>query len=125
MEKAEYTAPTSLADAESRRGVLALEVQTIQAQLGEKSRTDISGKRLTNDEYWEWKRRARHSLNQKLVELRLVNTWIKNNRPCRVDEPLVHLRNLVSIARRHMLSDDERKMASEAEEYLLRRGAAP
>ena len=124
MSQGEYTAPVSLADAENRRGVLALEVQTIQAHLGERSRTDHNGRRLTNEEYWEWKRVERLSLTQKLAELRFVNGWIRCNRPYRVDDALTHLKNLIIILRRHELTDDERQLASEAEEFSLSRDAA-
>lgn len=73
--------PASLADAEERRQQLTLEIQGIQAQLGDKQRTDESGRRLEAQEYWTWKKRAQHALNQKLDELRQLKAWIKENRP--------------------------------------------
>jgi hypothetical protein len=75
------TAPASLADAEDRRQQITLEIQGIQAQLGDKQRTDETGRRLNAQEYWAWKKRAQHALNQKLDELRSLKNWIKEHRP--------------------------------------------
>lgn len=70
----------TIEEAELHRQRLTLEVQTIQAQLGDRRRVDEHGKRLTSNEYWQWKRRATHALNRKLEELRAVKSWIKDNR---------------------------------------------
>lgn len=72
--------PVSLADAEVRRQQITLEIQGIQAELGDKQRTDETGRRLTAQEYWAWKKRAQHDLNQKLDELRTLKAWIKEQR---------------------------------------------
>lgn len=102
--------PTSLADAEDRRQQITLEIQGIQAQLGDKQRTDESGRRLDTQEYWTWKKRAQHALNQKLDELRTLKAWIKEHRPSssydavmrapvnnQVDEIINHLENLYAL----------------------------
>jgi hypothetical protein len=93
--------PVSLADAEERRQQITLEIQGIQAQLGDKQRTDESGRRLDAQEYWAWKKRAQHALNQKLDELRTLKAWIKEHRPSSYDmrDPGVaeHLENLCGI----------------------------
>jgi hypothetical protein len=102
--------PTELADAEVRRQQLTLEIQGIQAQLGDKQRTDEQGRRLTAQEYWSWKKRAQHALNQKLDELRALKSWLKEHRATSFDEArkqaqstsvdtAVHLENLLSILR--------------------------
>jgi len=64
-------------EAEAFRQELTLEVQNIQAQLGDKQRTDDDGRRLTSAEYWTWKKKAQHALNQKLAELREVKKWMR------------------------------------------------
>lgn len=69
---------TTLAEAEERRQQLTLEVQGIQAQLGDRQRTDESGRRLTSNEYWAWKKKAQYALNQKLDELRSIKNWIRD-----------------------------------------------
>lgn len=92
--------PSSLADAEERRQQLTLEIQGIQAQLGDKQRTDESGRRLTAEEYWAWKKRAQHALNQKLDELRSLKTWIKERRP--VYEEHVHPQSKIDTIVGHL-----------------------
>jgi len=67
----------TLEEAEEFRQELTLEVQNIQAQLGDKQRTDDDGHRLTSTEYWAWKKKAQHALNQKLSELREVKKWMR------------------------------------------------
>jgi len=98
--------PVSLADAEERRQQITLEIQGIQAQLGDKQRTDGSGRRLDAQEYWTWKKHAQHALNQKLNELRSLKAWIKERRPSSYDGTAIedaasgvisHLKNLCEI----------------------------
>lgn len=67
----------TLEEAEELRQELTLEVQNIQAQLGDKQRTDDDGRRLTSSEYWAWKKKAQHALNQKLSALREVKRWMR------------------------------------------------
>lgn len=101
--------PSSLTEAEEQRQRITLEIQGIQAQLGDKQRTDETGNRLEASEYWAWKKRAQHALNQKLDELRTLKAWIKEHRPSSYDEVMrspvesqidgivVHLANLCGI----------------------------
>lgn len=78
--------------------MLTAEIQEIQEQLGDKQRTDELGRRLTSREYWTWRKRATHALNQKLDELRTVKNWIRDNRAGTVDDtPLAHLHRLYRI----------------------------
>ncbi len=72
----EFAEPQSLDEADRRRKQLTLDVQSIQAQLGDRQRCDDEGKRLSNREYWAWKKRAQHALNQRLNELREIKQWI-------------------------------------------------
>lgn len=84
----------TLADAEERRQQLTLEIQGIQAQLGDRQRTDDQGRRLSSNEYWAWKKRAQHALNQKLDELRLVKSWIRENQR---ETPVVELARHIGV----------------------------
>lgn len=84
----------TLADAEERRQQLTLEIQGIQAQLGDRQRTDDQGRRLSSNEYWAWKKRAQHALNQKLDELRLVKSWIRENQR---ETPAVELARHIGV----------------------------
>jgi hypothetical protein len=69
--------PKTLEEAEQTRQELTLDVQSIQAQLGDRQRTDDDGNRLSTAEYWQWKKKAQHALNQKLGELRGVKKWMR------------------------------------------------
>lgn len=97
--------PTDLESAEEMRKQLTLDVQTIQTQLGDKQRTDDNGDRLSAREYWTWKKKAQHALNQKLNELRSVKQWIQERRRSSSSEgeslsatmAITHLANLLSV----------------------------
>jgi len=129
-----FDEPTSLAEAEALRVELTNDVQSIQAQLGDKQRTDEDGNRLTSKEYWSWKKRAQHALNQKLDHLRYVKTWIRENRqaayPSRMataDEAIAHVRTLCSILL--VMRDEEVEFSAEeslqidaAKNFLVRVG---
>ena len=80
--------PTSLADADEQRRRLTTEVQELQAQLGDRQRSDNAGRRLGTQEYWSWKRQARDLLTQKLTDLREVKDWIRDNRHALPPGPL-------------------------------------
>lgn len=120
-------APTSPEEAERRRHQLTLDVQSIQAQLGDKQRTDEQGRRLSQKEYWAWRKRAQHSLNKKLDELRLVKAFLREHRRQRhlgPDGALAHLRELyflaVDIQKRVNLSDLEMRKIDAAGLFLNR-----
>jgi len=135
----EFSLPTCIEDAESRRAQLTRDVQEIQAQLGDKQRTDSDGRRLTSAQYWDWKKRAQHRLNQKLAELRAIKQWIRDYRrlsapplePATVDQNLgEHLGRLVIILDRlkeeDVDFDREETIQIEAARACLRRlGASP
>lgn len=73
--------PESLQEAELQRQSLTLEIQDIQAQLGDKQRTNAQGRRLSAQEYWTWNRQAQHALTRKLNQLREVKAWLRAQRP--------------------------------------------
>jgi hypothetical protein len=70
-----YEDPKDIDEAQTRRGTLTLDIQTIQAQLGDESRKAI-GRR----EYNEWRRRTLFALTAKCEELRRVKGWITQHR---------------------------------------------
>jgi hypothetical protein len=88
----------TLEEAEALRQELTLEVQNIQAQLGDKQRTDDEGRRLTSSEYWAWKKKAQHALNQKLSELREVKKSMREKNAgsagSTLHEAIGHVQNL-------------------------------
>jgi len=94
---------TSLVEADERRQQLTLEIQGIQAQLGDRQRTGEDGRRLNAHEYWVWNKRAHHALNQKLDELRSVKAWIRQHRLLSYDpgrpavDLAVHLESLCTL----------------------------
>lgn len=66
-------------EADRRRNALTLEIQGLQAQMGEKTRTDDAGRRLRHDAYWAWRDDAQRTLTRKLGELRELKSWIRTN----------------------------------------------
>ncbi|MBW2691006.1 MAG: hypothetical protein JRE57_00050 [Deltaproteobacteria bacterium] len=130
MNTDEFTAPRTLDEAEVRRQDLTLNVQSIQAQLGDKQRTDDNGRRLTSKEYWAWKKRATHALNQKLDELRLVKQWLRNNRQpsTSIQGAVAHLINILEALGRDepelKLTEDVTHSIEAAEDYLQRLDAS-
>jgi len=96
-----FVEPTTLEEAEQLRKQLTLDVQSIQAQLGDRQRTDESGVRLSGTGYWAWKKKAQYVLNQKLDDLRTVKAWIRTNRPAPNHlagyQAIEHLRRLSDV----------------------------
>ena len=88
-------------EAENFRQEITLEVQNIQAQLGDKRRTDDDGRRLTSAEYWAWKKKAQHALNKKLSELREVKKWMReinaHRAGSKLREAIGHVKKLSSL----------------------------
>lgn len=124
-----FNEPTSIGDADLRRQALIGEIQTIQAQLGDRHRTDKQGRRLPSHEYWDWSRKARYSLNLRLEELRSIKDWIKSRRPPDIQGNIseLHLKNLYLIAREAMddgveFNELEQQTIISAGEFLLQNG---
>lgn len=125
-----FVQPTSLDEAETLRAELTREVQSIQAQLGDKQRVDDDGNRLSPNEYWAWKKRAQHALNQKLEDLRAVKLWVRENRlPSSppVYEARGHVTNLHAILTEMeedgVTLDPQEKTKMDAAQDFLRRTA--
>lgn len=133
----ELALPENLEEAEEQRAQLTLDVQSIQAQLGDKQRTDENGKRLTSREYWAWKKRAQHALNQRLNDLRAVKQWIRERKrglstpvietqeEVTVDEAVGHLRQLCQIFSKlqeeQVEFSEEERIQTDAAAHFLRR----
>lgn len=87
--------PTSVEEAEARREALTLQVQDLQAQLGDKQKTDQHGRRMSSKNYWAWRSDAQQTLNAKLGELRAVKAWLRaRGRQGPADPSIQHLTNL-------------------------------
>ena len=127
MTTDETPTPKTLEEAESIRQELTLDVQSIQAQLGDRQRTDDDGNRLSTADYWQWKKKAQHALNQKLVDLRGVKTWIRDQRNSfypSVREAVGHIEGLCTVitsAEEEMAwTPQEQKHIDPAKDFLSR-----
>ena len=72
---------SSIADAERERLALVEKLQAIQVDLGDRNRINrTTGQRITDHEYWEWRRKATGA--QRFVQGRLqrLNAWLKSQR---------------------------------------------
>ena len=76
MNTYKQRAPRSLEEAKERKRNLISEIQTIETQLGSKTRKD----HLHSDpnEYYQWRTNAQRALNARLAELRFLKGWIKD-----------------------------------------------
>jgi ElaB/YqjD/DUF883 family membrane-anchored ribosome-binding protein len=128
---AEFQAPASIEDAESRRVQITDDIQRIQAQLGEKLRTGKGGEPLNGWEYKEWRRKAQHVLNEKLSEMRVLKLWIRDTRQRAraarqgTDSAMGHLQTLYAILAsfdHDDLDEDELCQIEAARDFLVRSG---
>jgi hypothetical protein len=62
---------------EQRRLTLVARLQDIELQLGDRNRVDEHGNRMTDAEFWEWRKRAVGARRHVLEELRQVNLALK------------------------------------------------
>jgi hypothetical protein len=74
-----WAEPRSLEDAIQRRDHVLSEVQDIQDQLGDRNRLAV-GRCMADDEYWEWRGKAKTALKYKLTEYRRLKAWVQLNR---------------------------------------------
>jgi hypothetical protein len=129
MTTDEPPTPTTLEEAEQLRQELTLDVQSIQAQLGDRQRTDDDGNRLSTADYWQWKKKAQHALNQKLGHLREVKAWIREQRNSSypsVREAVGHVESLCSLVEalssygELSFENSEQKQIDAAKDFLSR-----
>ena len=120
---------TTLEEAEQVRQELTLDVQSIQAQLGDRQRTDDDGNRLSTADYWQWKKKAQHALNQKLSHLREIKAWIRDQRNASypsVREAVGHVENLCTYVDSLVdhdivaLAESEKPKIDAAKDFLSR-----
>ena len=78
--RVEFSEPASLTDAEVRRRHLAEKIGDIATQLADRDRRHADGKRFTDKEYHDWRRRALGAMRAHERVLRQVNDWIKHER---------------------------------------------
>lgn len=121
-----FKQPSSPEEGEARRIELTQDIESIQNQLGDRDRTDESGNRLSSEKYWEWRKKAQHSLNQKLKELRSLKSWlrnVRNEKPAKLEEAIFHIEQMLSIAMPRVnkrTKQEDRKKMDAAQGFLDR-----
>lgn len=118
----------SLDGANERRAEITRDIQSIQAQLGDKQRSGDDGKRLSSDQYWSWRKVQQELLNGKLEELRQIKTVIRDQRSSVATEyysAREHIQNLhsilVNLASEGVdMDEDEQERITAANDYLGR-----
>jgi hypothetical protein len=73
MAEPTWTPPSSLEEAEQRKAALIGEIETINAQLGNRDSSRRS-------DYWSWRQKVKWAGTQKLRELRQIKLWISQNK---------------------------------------------
>lgn len=71
----QFTEPKSREEAEKRLAAVIEDGEVIQDQMGDTSHPDKS-----DDEYFDWKQKARSALTYKRAELRNLKAWIKTDK---------------------------------------------
>lgn len=103
--------PGNLDEATALLSQVTLDVQEIQAQLGDRQRTSENGKRLSPHDYQSWRKKANHALVLKLDQLRTLKLWIKKKRiedgAPSIQEAIEHLDNLCEIVEQEKLFDEK------------------
>ena len=110
-----HTPPASLADAIRRREEQTTAIIEIEGQLGRRNRTDpATGRRMAPEAYGEWRDRALEARTVKTNEVRLLKSWIADERRrlAEADEQVEDLRSILTFAR------NERRNAAEIAEEL-------
>jgi len=72
-----FIEPKTLEEAESRRAQLATDIAAIQNQLGTLNKTTPEGRRLTVQEWEQWRKKAKAAHTHKCAELRAVKEWMQ------------------------------------------------
>jgi hypothetical protein len=87
-----FPTPASVPAAERRILELQQGIGEIEAQLADKNRRTVEGRRLTAEEYHGWRRSAISALTLKGAELRYCRAWLKaRSRPTTAREILADL----------------------------------
>jgi hypothetical protein len=120
----------SVEQAEKRRESLASQVQDLQAQLGDKQKTDQHGRRMSSKDYWAWRQAAQQSINAKLSEIRAIKAWLRAHGRREQAEPSIqHLTNLFLLVDQLIkedaveLNQAEHALVQNAGEHLRQLGA--
>ena len=79
MAKAEQVAPADLRSAKSEYEEQLEVMQDIHAQLGDLNKSDRDGRRLTHNEYWDWRQKAKIKLRYVVSRVRFLKEWIREN----------------------------------------------
>ena len=129
----EFPEPQSVAEAQQRMRALQVEIETIQAQLGTRNRTDHAGDRLPAQQYWAWRDRAKKTLNKKQQRYRTLKGWCRDrctvardgNRDGKAAALLARCHRLLDRLidldeAAPYISEDDRLLVQEAAAYLHR-----
>jgi hypothetical protein len=77
--KYSFPEPTSIQEAQARLAAVAVERKELQTQLGNRNRTDPSGRRLSSQEYWTWRQKAAAALAAKEAEQAVLKLWLEQH----------------------------------------------
>jgi hypothetical protein len=90
-ESDDWTPPTSMEEAHQRRAELVVEVQSIEAQLGDHGIDARTGHyTMSLADFEAWRTRAKWALRHKTDELRRVKAWMREHEDVRV-RPLAEM----------------------------------
>ena len=95
----QFTDPQDFEDCLARMDSLLDAIRDIQAEFGNKNRTDSDGKRLSSHKYHEWKTRAQKALRYKEKEYAYLKRW-KINHLRKQQEQLITAEDEVSLISR-------------------------
>ena len=80
IEELQAPLPNSCEELEALRSDIIDDKERIQADLGDRNRTNPDGSRMSEYEYWGWRKRALNALNAHNSALRDVNVALKEAR---------------------------------------------
>lgn len=77
LERHGIMEPNTVSEAEARRLQVVGEVKKLEAQLSNRNRTDVDGRRFTDRQYHEWRGRATYALQLKVRESSALKDWLR------------------------------------------------
>lgn len=72
--------PISIEDAENQILALLVDINEIEAQLGDRDKKDSTGSRLWGEDYWSWRTKANSARVAKINHRAKLKKWIKDQR---------------------------------------------
>lgn len=74
-----FVQPKTLSEARERKSRLVAELERIQVSLGDRNKLTPTGERMTEVEWWTWRRKAVFALDCLRIELRAIKEWISKH----------------------------------------------